>query len=1043
MTSWTRQPPDHWPGDARGLAADLANMVEGEVLFGPGERALYSTDASNYRQLPLGVVRPRHAGDVEAAVAACRRHGAPILGRGAGTSLAGQGCNLAVVLDFSRHMNRVLEVDPDARLARVEPGAVLDDLRRRTEPFGLTFGPDPATHDRCTLGGMIGNNSCGVHSVLAGRTVDNVHSLDVLTYDGTLLHAAALDGGERRRIEARGGRPAEIVRRLAAIATRHGDAIRERFPPIPRRVSGFCLDALLPENGFHLARSLVGSEGTCALVLEATVELVDWPGHRVLLLAGFDDVAAAADAVPELLAHRGSTGNGAGDRGGNGSGGLIGLEGFDERLIEDQRRKGLNPAGHALLPEGAGWLLIELGGASPAEAADRAERARRTLGSAPGFSAAHLLTEPAEQTLLWAVRESGLGATARVPGRNPSWAGWEDSAVAPERMGAYLRALRRLYERYGYHGAFYGHFGDGCLHTRIDFDLASTDGVRAFRAFLDEAADLVIAHGGSLSGEHGDGQARAELLPKMYGEELCRAFAELKAIWDPDDLLNPGKVVHPYPMTSNLRLGGRPDGPSRPFPRWEPPTRFALAGDGGRLSAAVTRCVGVGKCRRTEGGTMCPSYKATREERHSTRGRARLLFEMLQGEAIDDGWRSDEVREALDLCLACKACRRECPVQVDMATYKAEFLSHHYAGRLRPRSAYALGLVAWWLRLAAAVPGLPRLANALTTTSGTGRWTAPLLKALAGIAPERPIPRLAERTFRARFQASRRSARRGARRGARRVEGGFEHGALRSASGGARSLETAGRDAGSRGRVLLWPDTFHDHLLPRVPEAAVAVLEAAGFEVALPPRGLCCGRPLYDQGFLGLAERTLRKTLGALRAELRAGTPVVGLEPSCVAVFRDELTGLVPDDPDARRLSELTVTLAELLEQRAGDWTPTAPSSDGAPPGRALLHGHCHHTAVMTLAADRALLARFGIDAEVLDSGCCGMAGSFGYQPDKLAVSLACAEQVLAPAVRSAPPETIILADGFSCRTQIEQTTGRTALHLAELLQRMLAGRPG
>jgi Fe-S oxidoreductase len=528
----------------------------------------------------------------------------------------------------------------------------------------------------------------------------------------------------------------------------------------------------------------------------------------------------------------------------------------------------------------------------------------------------------------------------------------------------------------------------------------------------------VIAHGGSLSGEHGDGQARAELLPKMYGEELCRAFAEFKAAWDPDDLLNPGKVVRPYPMASNLRLGGRldgdPDGPSRPFPRWEPPTRFALAGDDGKLSAAVTRCVGVGRCRRTEGGTMCPSYKATREERHSTRGRARLLFEMLQGEAIDDGWRSEEVREALDLCLACKACRRECPVQVDMATYKAEFLSHHYAGRLRPRAAYALGLASRWLRLAAAVPGLPRLANALTTTSGMGRWTAPLLKALAGIAPERPIPRLAERTFRTRHKASQR----GTRRGARQLDA-------------ARQLE----ETAPRGRVLLWPDTFHDHLLPEVAEAAVTVLEAAGFEVALPPKGLCCGRPLYDQGFLGLAERTLRKTVGALRDEIRAGTPVVGLEPSCIAVFRDELTGLVPDDPDARRLAELTVTLAELLEQRAGDWTPPrGRSSGGSPPPRALVHGHCHHAAVMTLAADRALLARCGVEAEVLDSGCCGMAGSFGYEAEHVDLSRQMAERRLLPAVRAAGPDTRIAAAGVSCRQQLAFGSNRRAFHPAEIL---------
>jgi FAD/FMN-containing dehydrogenase/Fe-S oxidoreductase len=1007
---WTVDPPARRPGDGpidiRGLAADLAGEIEGEVLFDAGERALYATDASNYRQVPIGVVRPRHAGDVEAAVAVCRRHGAPLLGRGGGTSLAGQCCNAAVVLDLSRHMHRILEVDPERRLARVEPGVILDHLRHRTEPLGLTFGPDPATHDRCTLGGMIGNDSCGVHSVMAGRTIHNVRALDVLTYDGTRMRLGATGEPERRRILARGGRPAEIVARLGALAERYGDLVRERFPAIPRRVSGYALDALLPENGFHMARSLVGSEGTCALILEATLELVPWPARRVLLVAGFEDVAAAADAAPELLRLRPAA---------DGAGGLIGLEGFDARLIEDQRRKGIQPEGHTLLPPGTGWLLIELGGATRVEAAEHARQAESLLAHLPGYREGRRIEDPAEQGRLWAVRESGLGATARVPGRAPSWAGWEDSAVAPERMGAYLRDLRRLYDRYGYHGAFYGHFGDGCLHTRIDFDLGSRPGIEAFRSFLDEAADLVIAHGGSLSGEHGDGQARAELLPKLYGEELCRAFSDFKAAWDPDDRMNPGKLARPYPITSNLRLGG-PDGPFHP--RWEPDTRFAYPGDGGRLSRAVLRCVGVGKCRRTDGGVMCPSYMVTREERHSTRGRARLLFEMLQGEVITDRWRSAEVREALDLCLSCKACRHECPVQVDMATYKAEFLFHHHAGRLRPRIAYATGLVRWWLSLASAVPGVPALVNRIAS----GRFTGRLLKALGGIAPERPLPALARRPFRKTFRR---------RRGA----------------------PGTGSGADSRPRVVLWPDTFHDHFLPEVLDSAVTVLEAAGFEVVLPPAqpggrpgGLCCGRPLYDHGFLGLAERTLRTTVAALRDEIRAGTPVVGLEPSCVAVFRDELPNLLPDDPDAHRLSGLTLTLAELLERHADRWREAplgrAVPSSGSGSGPVLVHAHCHHRAVMGLDADRALWRRLGLDVRVLDAGCCGMAGAFGYDPDKLAVSLACAERGLAPEVRAADEGTPILADGFSCRTQIEQTTGRRPLHLAELLAELLADLP-
>lgn len=966
---WTTEPPRDWPGDARGLAEALARDLGGEASFAAGDRALYATDASNYRQVPIGVVRPRDAGDVEAALARCREFGAPVLPRGGGTSLAGQCCNVAVVLDFSRHMNRVLEVDPERRLARVEPGAVLDDLRRESWRHGLTFGPDPATHAWCTFGGMLGNNSCGVHSVMAGRAADNLRELEVLTYDGARMRLGRTGDEELAGALAAGGRKAEVLRALTAIRERYGDLVRERFPRIPRRVSGYNLDELLPECGFHVARSLVGSEGTLAVTLEATVELVPWPPARVLLVAAFDDVYAAADAVPAVLET-----------------GPIGLEGIDDRLVDDERRKGMHPKALARLPEGGGWLLIEMGGDTTAEAADRAARARRALAGAAGFREGRVYEDAEDQVGFWQVRESGLGATARVPGRPDAWEGWEDSAVPPEKMGAYLRDLRRLYRRYGYEGSFYGHFGDGCLHTRTTFDLASAAGVAAFRAFVVEAAELVVSYGGSISGEHGDGQARGELLPIQFGPELCRAFAEVKAVWDPENRMNPGKLAEPYPLDSNLRLGAG----YRPR---EPATRFRYLEDDGRFSRAALRCVGVGKCRRTEGGVMCPSYRATGEERHSTRGRARLLFEMLRGETIAGGWRSEAVHEALDLCLACKACKSECPVQVDMATYKAEFLHHHYRRRVRPRAAYAMGLIHWWARAASKTP---RLANAVAGN----RITGGLLKALGGIAPERRLPAFAPRTFRRWFETER----------------GREEGRLSETRAAA-------------GRVLLFPDTFNNFFRPQTARAAVEVLKAAGFEVAIPPRVLCCGRPLYDFGMLDLAKRQLRQILEALRDDLRAGTPVLVLEPSCAATFRDELPNLLPDDKDARRLSEQTRTLAELLtEHRDAFELPKLEA-------RALVQPHCHHRSVLGLDADEQLLDRLGISYRTLEAGCCGMAGAFGYERgEKYRISMACAERALLPEIRQADPDTLILADGFSCRTQIESATARASLHLAELL---------
>jgi FAD/FMN-containing dehydrogenase/Fe-S oxidoreductase len=945
--------------DGRTLEADLREQVGGEVRFSDGDRALYSTDASNYRQIPIGVVVPRDSDDVIAAVRVCAQHGAPILPRGGGTSLAGQSCNVAVVIDCSKYLREVIAIDPSARTARVRPGTVLDELQASAAPYGLMFGPDPATHDRCTIGGMLGNNSCGIHSVMAGRTEDNVVSLDVLTSDGLqlTLRRADADASTSRS----GGRAEALHRSLRAIAEQHADAIRDGFPRIPRRVSGYNLPQLLPEQGPDLARAVVGSEGTCVTILEATLRLVPAPAARSLVVLGYRDVYTAAAEVPAIMSHE-----------------PIGLEGIDEVLAEDMRRKGMHPDELAMMPQGPAWLLAEFGGDSKEASDDAARDLLSALGRRPDDGSSELYDDPEREGKVWEIRESGLGATARVPGQGDTWPGWEDSAVPPERLDGYLRDLRGLYDRFGYHAALYGHFGQGCVHTRIDFELETAPGIGRFRSFVEEAADLVVAYGGSLSGEHGDGQARGELLSRMYPEEILQAFRAFKAAWDPAGLMNPGKVIDAHRVDQDLRLGAD----YRPR---RVRTAFRYPDDGGSLAKATLRCVGVGKCRRTDGGVMCPSFMVTHEEQHSTRGRARLLFEMLEGDPLREGWRQDAVEDALDLCLSCKGCKRDCPVSVDMATYKAEFLSHHYAGRVRPRQAYALGLIPWAARLASRAPAL---ANALLGHPVTGR----IAKLAGGIAAERTVPSFAEQTFVAWFR---------------------DHVPLPS--------------AGTRGTVVLWPDTFNDHWHPDTGRAAVEVLEGAGYRLAIPPRWVCCGRPLYDFGMLDLARSTLRRDLEILRPALRLGLPVVGLEPSCVAVFRDELGQLFPDDPDAHRLASQTCTLAELLGERTPGWDPPQLQ------GRAIVQTHCHHHAVMGFEADRKLLERTGLDVQVLDSGCCGMAGAFGFEDGHYDVSIAIGERVLLPAVREAR-DAIVIADGFSCREQIGQGAGRRAWHLAEVL---------
>ncbi|MGH9501338.1 MAG: FAD-binding and (Fe-S)-binding domain-containing protein [Terriglobales bacterium] len=946
--------------DAVALDEALRRHLRGDVRFDSSSRALYATDGSNYRQVPIGVVLPRDAEDVIAATALAREYGAPLLCRGTGTSLAGQCCNVALVLDFSRYMDGILDVDPERRTARVQPGVVLDHLRDAAEKYHLTFGPDPATHDRCTLGGMIGNNSCGVHSVMAGKTDDNIEALEILTYDGLRMKVGKTSDGNLEEIIREGGRRGGIYAGLKRLRDQYADLVRRRYPNIPRRVSGYNLNFLLPENGFDVARALVGSEGTCVSVLEATCRLVESPPARVLVVIAYPDIYQCADHVPDVMAHQ-----------------PIGLEGIDDLLVKYTRRRGINSKGLALLPEGGGWLLAEFGADTIAAAEAQASAMMKDLGRSPNPPHMRLFTDREQVKRVWEVRESSLGVISYVPGEPLSWEGWEDSAVAPEKLGKYLRDLRQLMNRFDYRGTLYGHFGHGCVHNRMNFDLQSKPGIAKFRTFMEAAADLVVSYGGSLSGEHGDGQARSELLPRMFGPELITAFREFKAIWDPDWKMNPGKLVEPYRMDDNLRLGAD-------YNPWEPDTHFKFPQDQGSLAHATLRCVGVGKCRRDEGGVMCPSWRVTREEEHSTRGRAHLLWEMAKGDVIRGGWRDEDVKQSLDLCLSCKGCKSDCPVGVDLATYKAEFLSHYHEGRLRPRSDYAFANIDFWARLASKAPGLVNLATQIP-------FLRDIAKLAAGMPHQRSIPTFAPQTFRAWFE----------QRQSPNPESGL---------------------------VMLWPDTFNNYFLPDTAKAAVEVLEAAGFRVAIPDAILCCGRPLYDFGMLDRAQRLLSKILDTIAPEIEAGIPIVVLEPSCAAVFRDELINLFPNDDRAHKLSRQTFLLSEFLEKKAAHFQlPNLPA-------KALIHGHCHHKSLMTMTDEESVLGKMGIDWSAPAPGCCGMAGSFGFDEDKYDISIAIGELELLPAVREASPESLIIADGFSCREQIAQCTDRQALHLAEVI---------
>jgi FAD/FMN-containing dehydrogenase/Fe-S oxidoreductase len=945
------------------LAARLRERVAGEVRFDPGSRAAYSTDASNYRQVPIGVVVPRTPEAAAAAIEVCHEHNVPILSRGGGTSLAGECCNAGVVIDWSKYCTRVISVDTEAGTAVVEPGIKLDALNDRLRPAGWMVGPKPSTHVSCTIGGMIGNNSCGSSAQAYGKMVDSTRSIEVMTYDGLQMSVGDTDREEFARIAAEGGRRAEIYRGLKEIIDDYADDIRSRYPDIPRRVSGYNLDSLLPERGFHLGKALVGSESTLVTVLRAEVSLVRIPPANALAILGFDDIAKAADAVPAVLKHQPSA-----------------LEGLDHRLVELEHSKRLAEKVLRQLPDGNAWLMVQIDSDTQDEADRRAKALIEELHKV-AHADGTVLDDPVRKKQVWAAREAGLGATAFPPDGPPTHEGWEDAAVPPDRLGDYLRDFHRLLDRYGYgSSSLYGHFGQGCVHTRIPFDLTTAGGIAKYRDFVTDAARLVVSYGGSLSGEHGDGQSRGELLPIMFGERVTEAFEKTKALFDPGNHMNPGKVVKPYRLDENLRLGAN-------YLPLEQKTEFSYPQDNHRFSQAANRCVGVGKCRGHETGVMCPSYRATGEEEHSTRGRARLLFEMLNGEVITDGWRSAAVRDALDLCLACKGCLSDCPVNVDMATYKAEFLSHHYRRRLRPMAHYSMGWIPLWARLGSNMPGV---VNVVAHAKGLSS----AVKAVGGIDRNRELPRFAGERFSAWFARRSRS----------------QHGA-------------------PQGKVVLWPDSFTNYFDPGIGVDAVTVLESAGFEVEVPDRAVCCGLTWISTGQLRTAKRVLRRTLKVLGPALRAGTPVVVLEPSCAAVFRSDLGNLLYGDEDAKRLEGQTYTIGEVLRRRAPDWQP--PQF----PANVVVQPHCHQHAVLHYDQERQLLEDAGVSAEVLDAGCCGLAGNFGFERGHYDVSVACAEDKLLPAIRQADQRTYVLADGFSCRTQIRHLApDRRPLHTAQLL---------
>jgi FAD/FMN-containing dehydrogenase/Fe-S oxidoreductase len=937
-------------------------------------RAAYVSDASIYRRLPAAVAEPSSVEEVRELLALAQERGWPVTTRGGGTSVAGNAIGEGLVIDTSRHFNRILAINPDTMTATIEPGVICDQLRAAASEFGLTYGPDPSTHTRATIGGMVANNACGSHSVAWGTSADNLVALTVMLADG-------------REVELRAGGTSDPVldQALTKIRDQHLAMLRTELGQFPRQVSGYGLHYLLEENRFDTAKAFAGSEGTCGIITRLTVRLVSKPAHTALAVLGFEDAFEAATAAPKLRVP-----------------GVYTIEGMGSDLVEAlQTRPGREESGSEL-PSGGGWLYCEVGADTLEEAASRA---RELPGLVPeNVVDSIIVTEAPLARALWGIREAGAGIVTRLPDGGEAWPGWEDSAVPPARLGEYLRDLYDLLHEQGLTGIPFGHFGEGCVHIRISFDFGTDEGVAAYRTFIERAAKLVHRYGGSVSGEHGDGRARSELLATIYSPEALASFAQFKRAFDPDGVFNPGVLVNPEPIDQGIRPGPG----ARTF---ELTPVHAFSHDGGSFSSAVNRCVGVGSCR-SDVGAMCPSFQATHDEVHSTRGRARSLAEMLRGESITDGWKSKETLEALDLCLSCKACATECPVNVDMATYKAEFLHHHYGQGLRsfvgrnrrPMAHFTMGWMPLLMRAVEKIPFAFRAINLLESL----RPVEELTKRLGGIEPKRRMISFATQPL---TQWHRQ-----------------------------QSAQRPGDDAEGRETVVLWPDTFTNFSADAPGKAAVEVLEAMGYQVLLPIGNVCCGLTWHSTGQLDMTKKVLTDTLDVMEPLLDAGYPIIGLEPSCTVMLQDEITELLPNDPRARRVAELTMTLGAFAARHlaGGKHWPFQDLSTETGPAQAVCQVHCHQQSILGYGPELEVLEKLGVDTAVVGGGCCGLAGNWGFEPGHYEISQTLGERELFPAIRNAADGTIVLADGFSCRTQIAQSTSADGVHLAEVMRRAL-----
>ncbi|AFN47437.1 FAD-binding oxidoreductase [Arachnia propionica] len=912
----------------RDRLGDLTHLLDDSALT----RGIYSSDASLYRVPPLVVARPENRDQLITLVRAALECRLPVTVRGAGTSCAGNAVGAGLVIDVAKHLNRIHVVDERTRTAVIDPGVVQETLQRAAAPHGLRLGPDPSTSSRCTVGGMIGNNACGPRALGYGRMSDNVVELEII------------DGHGQLRVLGRDDFP-----ELRSLVMAHLGVIRTEFGRFSRQVSGYSMEHLLPEKKFDVAKFFAGTEGTLGIITRATVRLTPDPSHRLMVALGYPSMDRAGDDISRLLKFHPTA-----------------CEGLDRRIVDVViRKRGADSVGR--LPAGEGWMFVELAGEDPAEIRNRAEALLAEADTRAGW-----IVEDQEQAAsLWKLRADGAGL-AGVSLDKPAYGSWEDAAVPPEHLGDYLRDFETLLARHGLHSLPYGHFGDGCVHARIDFPFEAPDGRARYRAFMLEAAEMVASHGGSMSGEHGDGRARSELLPRMYSPEALKLFGAVKHLFDPENLLNPGVLVDPEPTDSNLRMVAATVSP--------------LNLEDPEFVARVHQCSGVGKClsdTTASGGVMCPSYQATRDEKDSTRGRARALQEMVNGSLITGGWRSREVAEALDLCLSCKGCSRDCPTGIDMAAYKSRVTHERLKGRLRPRNHYSLGWLPRWGRLITKLPGIGPLINVVGAAPGLGS----LMKWAAGVDGRRQIPRFASRSARRR---------------------------------------TTLPEGGGKGPVLIWVDSFSDCFESNSFAAVVQVLARLGYAPRALNEKACCGLTWISTGQLDGARHQLRHAAAVLAPFVEQGIPIVGVEPSCTSVWRSDAPELLPGDTNVKALKGKVLTLAEFL----------AKDPDFLPPdlsGHTIVaQPHCHHASVIGWQADRALLKATGAEL-VQVGGCCGLAGNFGVEIGHHEVSVKVFEHDLGPAV-TANPEAIVLADGFSCQTQLKGLAGRDSMSLAELL---------